>query len=580
MNGSLALLELAGHVGLLLWGTHMVSSGVQRGFGQTLRHFLGRNLGARTRAFLTGLGITVLMQSSTATGLLATSFTASGFIGLAPALAVMLGANVGTAVLCELFVLNTAYIGPPLVLLGVLFFRWSSDGRTKNIGRIGIGLGLMLMALAGLVHTLSGIETAPLLKPALHGLSSDPMLAVLVAALVTWACHSSIAIVLLVASFAASGAIGLPGAMAFVLGANLGGALPPLLSATTPVARRLPLGNLLVRASGVVVVIWLIGPLSGLIEHYIADPGRRVVDFHVLFNVGLALIYLLSVDNFARLMCRWLPDRVQAVNPATPVYLDPAGLSSGTVALSNASRETLRMADMVSEMLQQLPDVLFDEQRLAATAIIENGRTVDLLGDSIRVYLADIGDEQEVDTSRDGARGQDILSAVINLEHIADIIYNGIMDYSVRSLKAGQRLLTTDEQELIAAMHRELMDSMKLAVSVFLQGEPIDARRLVESKGSLRLYEARGTALSVTRLRLMTENSRGSGLESAERVAEESGLLLRLVRDLRRIHSHLAGFAYPVIHRLDAGQRSKRRRSKSAPRTSSDHVTSGDRADS
>jgi phosphate:Na+ symporter len=237
------------------------------------------------------------------------------------------------------------------------------------------------------------------------------------------------------------------------------------------------------------------------------------------------------------------------------------------------------MADMVSDMLRRLPAVLFDEQRLAATAIIENGRTVDLLGDSIRVYLADIGDEQEVDTSRDGARGQDILSAVINLEHIADIIYNGIMDYSVRSLKAGQRLLAADEQELIAAMHRELMESMKLAVSVFLQGEPIDARRLVESKGSLRLYEARGTALSVTRLRLMAESSRGGGAESAERVAEESGLLLRLVRDLRRIHSHLAGFAYPVLHRLDAGQRSKRRRSKSAPRTSSDRTEPGDRAD-
>jgi phosphate:Na+ symporter len=580
MNGSLSLIELAGHVGLLLWGTHMVSSGVQRGFGQTLRRFLGQNLGARLSAFLTGFGITVLMQSSTATGLLATSFTASGLIGLAPALAVMLGANVGTAVLCELFVLNTAYIGPPLVLLGVLFFRWSSDGRTKNSGRIAIGLGLMLMALGGLVHTLSGIESAPLLKPALHGLSSDPALAIMLAALVTWACHSSIAIVLLVASFAASGAIELPGAMALVLGANLGGALPPLVSATTPAARRLPMGNLLVRASGVVVVIWFIGPLSGLIERYDVNPGRRVVDFHVLFNVCLALIFLLFVENFAKLMCRWFPDRPQAANPATPLYLDPSGLSSGTVALSNASRETLRMADMVSDMLQRLPEVLLNERRVAASAIIENGRSVDLLGDSIRVYLADIGDEQDVDTSRDGARGQDILSAVINLEHIADIVYNGIMEYSVRSLKAGQRLLATDEQELIAAMHRELMDSMKLAVSVFLQGEPIDARRLIESKGSIRLYEARGMALSVRRLRLVAEASRGGGAESAERVAEESGLLLRLVRDLRRIHSHLAGFAYPVLHRLDAGQRSKRRSSKSAPRTSPDRRDPSGQADS
>ena len=561
MTGSLALIELAGHVGLLLWGTHMVSSGVQRGFGQTLRRFLGRNLGARLRAFLTGFGITVLMQSSTATGLLATSFTASGLIGLAPALAVMLGANVGTAVLCELFALNTAYIGPPLVLLGVLFFRWSSDGRTKNSGRIAIGLGLMLMALGGLVHTLSGIESAPLLKPALHALSSDPVLAVLVAALITWACHSSIAIVLLVASFAASGVIELPGALALVLGANLGGALPPLVNASTPAARRLPVGNLLVRASGVVLAIGFVAPLSSLIEHYDSNPGRRVVDFHVIFNVSLALAFLLFAEHFAKLLTKALPDLPQSANPATPLYLDQAGLSSGTVALANASRETLRMADMVAQMLQRLPEVLVNESRDAAAAIVDNGRSVDLLADSIRLYLADIGDELDVGNSREGARGQDILAAVINLEHIADIVYNGMMDYSIRSLKAGQRL-AAEEQELVSAMHRELMESMTLAVSTFLQGEPVCARRLVESKGAFRLYEVRATALSVKRLRGVVEASRGGGGESAERVAEESGLLLRVVRDLRRIHSHLAQFAYAVLQRTDANPRTQRRSAK------------------
>jgi phosphate:Na+ symporter len=564
MTGSLALVELAGHVGLLLWGTHMVSSGVQRGFGQTLRRFLGQNLGARVRAFLTGFGITVLMQSSTATGLLATSFTASGLIGLAPALAVMLGANVGTAALCELFTLNTAYIGPPLVLIGVFFFRWSSDGRTKNVGRIVIGLGLMLMALGGLVHTLSGIESAPLLKPALQGLSSDPVLAILLAAILTWACHSSIAMVLLVASFAASGVIELPGALALVLGANLGGALPPLVSATTSPARRLPVGNLVVRATGVVLAAGFIGPLSGLIERYDADPGRRVVDFHVVFNVCLALAFLLSVENFAKLLTKLLPDLPAAANPAAPLYLDQAGLSSGTVALSNASRETLRMADMVTQMLQSLPEVMVNESRGAVPAIVANGRTIDLLGDSIRLYLADIGDEQDVDTQSEGARLQDILSAVINLEHIADIVCNGMMDYSVRSLKAGQRL-AVEEQELVSAMHKELMESMTLAVSIFLQPEPVDARRLVESKGSIRLYEVRATALSVKRLRGIVEASRNGSGESAERIAEQSGLLLRLVRDLRRVHSHLARFAYPVLHRGEPARLTRRRRPKQTP---------------
>ena len=176
MNGTLLLIELAGHVGLLLWGTHMVGTGVQRGFGPVLRRALGRNLDSPLHAFLTGLGVTTLLQSSTATGLLASSFAATGVISLAPALAVMLGANVGTALLTQLLSVNMALVGPPLVLAGVLAFRWSTIGRLKNVGRIGIGLGLMLMALAGLVHTLGPLESAPLLRPVLSSLSGDPVL--------------------------------------------------------------------------------------------------------------------------------------------------------------------------------------------------------------------------------------------------------------------------------------------------------------------------------------------------------------------------------------------------------------------
>jgi phosphate:Na+ symporter len=369
--------------------------------------------------------------------------------------------------------------------------------------------------------------------------------------LITWACHSSIAIVLLVASFAASGVVDLAGALALTLGANLGGALPPLVNATTPAARRLPVGNLLVRTTGVVLALGFVKPISSLIGEYDPDPGRRVVDFHVLFNVCLALAFLLSVESFSKLLMKMLPDLPLTSNPATPVYLDRAGLSSGTVALSNASRETLRMADMVAQMLQRLPDVLFDGNRSASTPILADGRSVDVLGDLIRLYLADIGDEQDMDTKSGGTRAQDVLSAVINLEHIADIVCNGIMDYSVRSLKAGQR----EERELISSMHSELMDAMTLAVSIFLQPEPVDARRLVESKGSIRVYEARAAALSVRRLRGIAEASKAGGGEPAERLAEESGLLLRLARDLRRIHSHLARFAYPLLDRPKSSRR-------------------------
>ena len=192
MSGTLILVELSGFVGLLLWGTHMVTAGVQRGFGDVLRIWLEHNLTRRWRAFLAGMGITALLQSSTATGLMASAFTADGLIGLGPALVVMLGANVGTTLVTQVLSFNAGLIGPPLAMLGVLAFRSFDDDRVRNAGQIAIGLGLMLLALSGMVHELAPIEDAPLLKSVLAALGSEPLLAVATATILTWACHSSV----------------------------------------------------------------------------------------------------------------------------------------------------------------------------------------------------------------------------------------------------------------------------------------------------------------------------------------------------------------------------------------------------
>lgn len=526
----------------------MVGTGVQRGFGTLLRRWLGRNLGSRFRALLTGIGVTALLQSSTATGLLATSFTATGVMALAPALAVMLGANVGTALLTQVLSFNVALIGPPLVLVGVLVFRWAAGGRAKNIGRIGIGLGLMLMALSGLVHTLGPIENTPLLRPVVASLVSDPVLAVLAAAALTWACHSSIAIVLLVASFAATHVVDPTGALALVLGANLGGALPALVNASTPVARRLPLGNLLVRAAGVLLALPFLHSITHIFELAESAPERLVVNFHLAFNLVLAAIFIGSVASLARLLTRWLPDPPAPADPGRPIYLDVAALDSATVALANAARETLRMADMVEAILRDALGVLRLNDRVRAAAVASHNRCVDQLGGAIRRYLADVGDEQTLDNQHEGARAQDILSAVINLEHVSDIVANSLVEFALRSQKLG-RAFSAEELETVTAMHGELLESLRLALAVFLHGQLRDARRLVARKTQFREFEAAATALSVRLLRTAAAASRLIDTGATEQVAEESDLFLRTVRDLRRVHSHLASFAYPILHR-------------------------------
>jgi phosphate:Na+ symporter len=281
------------------------------------------------------------------------------------------------------------------------------------------------------------------------------------------------------------------------------------------------------------------------------------VNFHLLFNLALALVFLVPVGALARLLTRWLPDPPTPADPGRPVHLDAAALDSATVALANASRETLRMADMIDAMLRDTLELISHQTFGRADAVAAAARSVDHLGEAIRRYLADIGESQALENQREGARAQDILSAVINLEHVADILANSFVEFSLRSLKRGKRL-STEEADIVAAMHAELVDCLRLALAVFLQAEPRDAKRLVASKTNFREFEAAAMTLSARSLRAAAASSRLVESETAERVAEESGLLLRSVRDLRRIHSHLASFAYPVLHRprdrMNAGE--------------------------
>jgi phosphate:Na+ symporter len=548
MSGTLILVELAGYVGLLLWGTHMVTSGVQRGFGAELRVWLGQNLQQRWRAFLVGVGVTAALQSSTATGLMATSFTVAGLIGLAPGLAVMLGANVGSTLITQILSVNIGPIAPPLILAGVLTFRWSDDDRVKNLGRVAIGLGLMLMALGGLVHALGPIEHAPALKTILDALGNEPVLAMLIAAILTWGCHSSVAVVLLIVSLAATHVIAPAPSLALVLGANIGGTLPALIEAGSPVARRLPLGNAIVRLVGCAIALPLLPVCVAFLTRLDATPARLVVNFHTAFNLGLAALFILPTGRIAQFLIRVLPDPPKPADPGAPLYLESAALDAASVALTNASRETLRMADMVDAMLRGALEVLNQGDRRRAADISRAGRTVERLGGAIRGYLADLGNEQPLDDEQEGARGQEILSAVINLEHISNLVATSLMEFAVKKIRRGKPF-SVEEIDVIAAMHAELLDSLRLAVAIFLNGDARDATRLVVRKAALRRMETQATALHVRQLRDAAGGAHAGDGDKLAVVAEESGLFLRIVSDLRRVHSHIATFAYSVLNR-------------------------------
>jgi phosphate:Na+ symporter len=538
MSLTLILLDLAGDVGLLLWGTHMVTTGVLRGYGTDFRQWLGRSLRRRMNAFLAGLVLTALLQSSTATGLMATSFAASGIIDLASGLAVMLGANVGTTLIVQVLSFNIGVVAPILILAGVVLFRRGGDGQVKNLGRIAIGLGLMLLALNLLVRTMSPIEQAPEIRGVLEALVSQPVLAMVLAALLTWACHSSVAIVLLILSLVKVGVLAPTPALVLVLGANLGATMPALWEAGSPPARRLPLGNVLIRAAGCILALPILPYISVLLARIEPEPARIVVNFHTAFNLTLAVLFIYPTNSIANWLIRLLPDPAPSADAGAPRYLEEAALGTASVALANAVRETLRMADMVRAMLKGALEVFRNDDRKRASRISHMDPTLDRVGVAVRQYLAELSGEEL--NEADSLRSQEIVTFTINLDYIGDILANILMEFFAARIKPGRSLAPLEFAE-IASMHAQVIESLNLGLVVFLRDDEATARQLVERKKLIWQEESNAAERYFQRLRGTPVQNGGS-----------DDFYLRILRDLKRIHSLIAALAYPILDR--AGQ--------------------------
>jgi phosphate:Na+ symporter len=378
--GTTVLLDLMGGVALLLWGLHMVQSGILRAFGPDLRRLLSRAIGNRLAAFAAGLGLTALLQSSTATGLMTASFAAEGVIGLVPALAIMLGANVGTTVIVQILSFNVSAAAPVLFVVGLVAFRSGVHTRLKDVGRIAIGLGLMLLALHILIDTLAPAENAPTVQALFHAITGDPVLCVLIAAALTWAAHSSVATVLLIMSLAYSQFISPVSALALVLGANVGSAINPVFEGGRRgdlASYRLPVGNLFNRLVGVVLVLPMLQAVAEGFRSFEPNMARMTAEFHIAFNVVLALVFIGLLDPLAWLLVKVFPVRKRAADPSYPRYLDESALETPSLALADAAREALRMGDIVEVMLRQVMTALMTNDRALVAEVSRMDNSVD-----------------------------------------------------------------------------------------------------------------------------------------------------------------------------------------------------------
>ena len=535
MHGVDTILNVVGSVALLLWGVRMVRTGLTRAFGAALRRAISACSRNRFTAFAGGVGLTGLLQSSTATALLLASFAGRGLIPLSIALAVMLGANVGTTVTSQVLSFDLGWLSPLMIAAGVIAFLSSEQDKARHVGRVAIGLGLMLLSLRLLTAATEPLRNSPSFLAALEGMQDEYVIAVLFGALATWAVHSSLSTVLLVMSFAASGIIHPPLALSLVIGANIGGALAPYIDqpASNPAARRVPLGNLITRVVIGVACLPLIVPMTHWLAMIEPSPARMAVNFHTLFSIVAAIVFLPLIDPVARLCRRLLPNKAVAEDPAATRHLDPNVLDTPTEALACALRETLYLGDRVADMLRQTMDV-FDKNDQKAMKAIENAdNTVDKLYEAIKLYLVQISRTEL--SEEEGRRYIEILSFTTNLEHIGDIIDKNLMELAGKKIKNRLAFSAEGFAEL-KAFHSRVLENLRLSLNVFTTRDIALARRLVAEKAAIREVEARAADSHFARLR-----------EGRPESMETSTIHIDVIRDLKRINGHLTSVAYPIL---------------------------------
>lgn len=530
------LLNLLAAIALLVWGTQLVRTGVLRVFGANLRSLLARSMGNRFSAALSGIGVTALVQSSTATALMTSSFVGQGLISLPAALAVMRGADVGTALMAVLFSTDLSWLSPLFIFVGVVMYMARQDTTTGRVGRVFIGLGLILLALRLVVETSEPLLASPVVRTLLGSVSSDLVAELLVGAALAVISYSSLAIVLLIAAMAASHVVPIEVALGLVLGANLGSGLLAILTTlkASVEVRQVTWGNMVFKVLGVALVAPLIGLWLRHAHPRLGDIATSVVLFHLAYNVVISLGFIGMTQWVASLMARLMPPADPASkNPLRPRHLDPSALATPSLAISCAAREALHQADLVEAMLVGMYTVIRTGDLKLSAELRQIDDSVDELYSAIKYYLTKIS-RSELD-EREGRRWTDIISFTINMEQIGDIIERVLIDIEDKKIKRGFRFSEAGMQE-ITELHGRLVDNLRLAMSVFLNGDVRDARRLLEEKVRFRDLERSYAAAHLARLSDRTVPS-----------IETSSLHIDLLSELKRINSLLCSMAYPIL---------------------------------
>ena len=522
---------------LLLYAVRMVRTGIERTFGASFRRYV-TTTNSQPAAAATGLFLAVILQSSAAVALLVAGFAGSGALSFAAGLPIILGADLGSALVIQVLSFNLEWLTPALLAVGGLFSVKSDRRILKQIGRIILGIAFILISLRLLRETMIPIRESEFLPAISAHLESDYLTAFIIGVILTVFMHSSVATILMCVTMVSIEALGINAAIALVLGANLGSAIIPvwLGRGMNVQARRLPLANLIIRGSAAVLALLLFSWF--LLPQWFFSMGnvQALIGIHILFNFVLiaALPLCRFLENPLLLI---LPDEKEAetFNPVLRSALDDTLLDQPQLAITCLQREALRMAQLVEGMVSPVMQLFHDFDLNRMEAIRNQDELVNRALDDIKRYAASISTESMNREEKEKTR--EITEYAIALESAGDIVCKQLLVLAQEKAEQGV-MLSRDGSAELEEMHAQMMTNLSLAMNLLISGDMEHARLMLEEKTEMVRHERASRKKHLKRL------SNGSAVSF-----DSSNIHLETLRALNQFNSHIASLAYPILYR-------------------------------
>jgi len=531
------LIQLIGGLALFLFGIRFGGRGLQKAAGGRLRDALCRLTNNRFMGLMTGVVITVIIQSSSATTAMLVSFANAGIILLRQALGVILGADIGTTLTVQLIAFRLSDYALIIVAIGFAMLS-SKVERYSRLGQIIMAFGLLFFGMSVMARAVEPVKNHPSFVAFMLSVERNPFLAILAAAIFTAIIQGSAATIGLVLTLAFQGMISLKGAIPLVFGANIGTCATALLASigSSAEGKRIALAHISFKIVAVAAVYPFLDSFTAIVRASSPDLGRQIANAHSLFNIAAAFAFIGFVGPWDRLL-RFLIKEEEAEEKAfRPVYLDPVVLDTPSLALGQATRETLRMADITYGLYANSINVFLNDDEALREKLIEEDDKIDMLEEAITPYLTVLSQKEMSD--QEAQRSVSLLFIVKNLELIGDIVSKSLMDLALKKIMVSPRF-SKEALQRIKQYHSEVQKTFQMAINAFASQDRNLAEEVVRRKSELNKLERE---LHKEHLSVLHG--------SREEVVETSTIYLDVINDLKRVNSLASGIAYAVLGRI------------------------------